>query len=453
MFRKVAVANRGTIAARLVRALSGLGIPSHVLCSEADVDAPYVHAAGGHTVIGPAPPKDSYLNREKVAEAARAAGCDAVHPGYGFLAEDAAFAELCAAKGLRFIGPSPKWLKVMGDKVAARSLMSGKGLPLCPSTGILEGSPADMIRECEKLGFPLLIKPAGGGGGIGMIPVLDPARLPQALETAASQAERGFGKRDLYAERLLSSPRHVEFQVASDGRGAVHLHERDCSVQRRRQKVVEEAGAPGIPREFLESMARKAAAILAESGYDHLGTVETLYSQDTGFGFLEVNPRLQVEHAVTEEVTGVDLVELQLYVAAGGRVQEKLPAPPPLSGHAVEARIYAEDPVRFLPSPGVLETFRPPKARGVRVETGYREGGAVTPYYDPMIAQVIAYGPDRLSALDLLFEALGDFGIEGVKTNIGFIRALIRHDPFREGFTHTTLAEEFVKAKGYAPME
>ncbi|MDR1039632.1 MAG: biotin carboxylase [Deltaproteobacteria bacterium] len=452
MFRKVAVANRGTIAARLVRALAGLGVSSHVLCSEADRDCPYVEAADGFTVIGPPPPRESYLDGGKVAEAALRAGCDAVHPGYGFLAEDAGFARLCGEKGLVFIGPSPDWLRIMGDKVASRDLMREKGLPLCPSTGILEGDAEAMARECESLGFPLLIKPAGGGGGIGMMPVLSPDRLLHALEAAASQAERGFGRRDLYAERLLVSPRHVEFQVAADGKDAVHLHERDCSVQRRRQKVVEEAGAPVIPRDRLAAMAFKVAGILGECGYDHLGTVETLYSPETGFGFLEVNPRLQVEHAVTEEVTGTDLVELQLRIAAGERVSALLPSPPPLSGHAIECRIYAEDPVRFLPSPGPLKVFRPPEGEGVRVETGFREGCAVTPFYDPMIAQVIVRAADRPKAMDLMFEALGDFAVEGVKTNIGFLRALMRHGPFREGKAHTTMAEELVKTKGYEPL-
>jgi acetyl-CoA carboxylase biotin carboxylase subunit len=452
VFKKVAVANRGAIAARLVRALAKLGVPSHVLCSEADRSNPYVEAADGFTVIGPPPPKESYLDRERVVSAALAAGCDAVHPGYGFLAEDAPFAALCGERGLKFIGPSPRWLEVMGDKVASRELMSREGLPLCPSTGILRGSPADMARECEALGFPLLVKPAGGGGGIGMMPVLEPAKLPSALEAAASQAERGFGRREIYAERLLLDARHVEFQVASDGTRAAHLHERDCSTQRRRQKVVEEAGAPAIPRDELEAMAAKAASILASVGYDHLGTVETLYSPETGFGFLEVNPRLQVEHAVTEETTGVDLAELQIRLAAGGSVPELLPSPPPLSGHAVEARIYAEDPVRFLPSQGPLKVFRPPSGPGIRVETGFCEGGAVTPFYDPMIAQVIARGPDRPAALDLLFDALGAFAVEGVKTNIAFVRALLKHGPFREGRVHTTLAEELVKAKGYEPL-
>ncbi|MDR1035985.1 MAG: biotin carboxylase [Deltaproteobacteria bacterium] len=452
MFRRVAVANRGTIAARLVRALAGLGVASHVLCSEADRDNPYVEAADGFTVLGPPPPRESYLDRERVCAAALAAGCDALHPGYGFLAEDAEFARLCGERGLAFIGPSPKWLRIMGDKVASRNLMRERGLPLCPSTGILRGDAAEMARECEALGFPLLIKPAGGGGGIGMVPVLSSDRLVSALEAAASQAERGFGRRELYAERLLVSPRHVEFQIASDGTSAVHLRERDCSVQRRRQKVVEEAGAPAIPRHELDAMAARAAAIMGGCGYDHVGTVETLYSPETGFGFLEVNPRLQVEHAVTEEVTGVDLAELQIRLAAGGKVPDLLPEAPEMSGHAVECRIYAEDSLRFLPSPGPLTVFRPPSGEGVRVETGFAEGGRVTPFYDPMIAQVITRGTDRVRAIDLMFDALGEFRIEGVKTNIGFLRALMKQDAFREGRVHTTMAEELVKTEGYVPL-
>jgi acetyl-CoA carboxylase biotin carboxylase subunit len=452
VFKRVAIANRGTIAARLVRALAKLGVPSHVLCSEADRANPYVDAADGFTVIGPPPPKESYLDSGKVVEAAIAAGCDAVHPGYGFLAEDSGFADLCAEKGLRFIGPSPKWLRIMGDKVASRDLMRSEGLPLCPSTGILPDDPEEAARLCEALGFPLLIKPCGGGGGIGMIPVTDPGKLSSSLQTAGSQAARGFGKKELYAERLLLAPRHVEFQIASDGKDAVHLHERDCSVQRRRQKVLEEAGAPALDRDELRAMAEKAAKILARSGYDHLATVETLYSPGTGFGFLEVNPRLQVEHAVTEEITGVDLVELQLKLASGARIPDLLPEAPKLTGHAIEARVYAEDSARFLPSPGPLKVFRPPNLPGVRVETGFAEGGTVTPFYDPMIAQVIARGPDRHAALDLLSEALRLFAIDGVKTNIGFIRALIASPPFREGRVHTVMAEEFVKGKDYKPL-
>ncbi|MDR1164523.1 MAG: biotin carboxylase [Deltaproteobacteria bacterium] len=453
MFRRVAVANRGTVAARIIRALRKLGVESHALCSEADIQCPYAREADGATVIGPAPPKESYLSHEKVIAAALAAKAEAIHPGYGFLAEDAAFARKALEKGLAFIGPSPRFLDIMGDKVAAREAMGRAGLPLGASTGVLSGTLEERAEEAARIGFPLLVKPAGGGGGIGMIPVWERDKLLSALKTAASQAERGFGKSDLYAERLVENPRHVEFQVvAKDGEG-VHLFERDCSIQRRRQKIIEEAGAPGIARAELLKMAALSRDILAGMGYDHLATVETLYGEETGFGFLEVNPRLQVEHAVTEEITGADLVVAQLRLASGEKVSDIFPAQPAWeSGWAIEARVYAEDSHKFLPSPGPLKVFRPPVMDGVRVETGFAEGGAITPFYDPMIAQVIAKGPDRLAAADLLFEALGAFAIEGLKTNIGFLRSALRHESFLAGKVHANLAAEIIADPHYRPL-
>jgi acetyl-CoA carboxylase biotin carboxylase subunit len=359
---------------------------------------------------------------------------------------------MVSERGLTFIGPDPKWLEVMGDKVKARELMGSLGLPLCPSTGILSGSLDEMAKEMSALGFPLLIKPASGGGGIGMIPVLSEDKLIKALETAASQAERSFGKRELYAERYLENPRHVEFQIVADGLSAIHLHERDCSTQRRRQKVVEEAGAPNIPDKSLTEMAQKAASIMSELHYNHLGTVETLYSEGLGFGFLEVNPRLQVEHAVTEELTGVDLVRVQITLAAGSKVEDIFPqGTPKKNGHAVEARIYAEDSLRFLPSPGPLTVFRPPSGKGLRVETGFKEGSMVTPFYDPMIAQVISWGESRDKALDILDEGLAAFTIQGLKTNIPFLRALVNYAPFREGRVNTGIAEALLKSPDYNP--
>ncbi|MDR2200311.1 MAG: biotin carboxylase [Deltaproteobacteria bacterium] len=450
MFKRVAVPNRGAVASRVVRALNELGVESLILCSEADKDNPYVAEATFFKVIGPSAPRESYLNQDAVIRAALEGGCDALHPGYGFLSENWEFARKTGEAGLVFIGPSPEFLKTMGDKVSARAVMGGRGFPLSPSTGTLLGTLEEMAREAEKIGFPLLIKPAGGGGGIGMIPVFESGKLQSGLKTAASQAERGFGKSELYAERLLINPRHVEFQIVADGREALHLHERDCSTQRRRQKVVEEAGAPGIEEALLRETAEKAARALASLGYDHLGTVETLYSRESGFSFLELNPRLQVEHAATEEVTGTDLVKIQLRLASGEKLKDILPAgTPEKRGHAVEARIYAEDPLRFLPSPGPLKVFRPPYGGGVRVETGFKEGGVVTPFYDPMIAQVIARGETRGEALDKLSSALEAFRVEGVKTNIPFILALLRHPPFREGGAHTGTSEELVKSPGY----
>ncbi|MDR1110482.1 MAG: biotin carboxylase [Deltaproteobacteria bacterium] len=452
MFKKVAIANRGAVAARLVQALGEMGIGSVALCSEADRDLPYVGQADHFAVIGPPPPRDSYLDHEAVIGAALAAGAEAIHPGWGFLSEDPVFAQKAIDRGLAFIGPSPRWLRVMGDKVAARAEMARLGLPVAPSTGELAGSLDEKAAEARKLGFPLMIKPSGGGGGIGMIPVEDEGALAKALETAESQALRGFGRGAVYAERLLRDPRHVEFQVVADRHGgAVHLLERDCSVQRRRQKILEEAGAPGIGRESLARMAGKAAEVLRLLGYDHLGTVETLYDAASGFSFLEVNPRLQVEHAVTEEVTGVDLVASQIRIAAGERVADVLGTPPAgPAGHALEARIYAEDPVRFLPSPGRLSVFRPPSRRqGLRVLTGFAEGSAVTPFYDPMVAQVIVSGEDRASAIGRMAEALSEFEIAGIKTNIPFLRLMLAHGPFLEGRLGTSLAESLVASPGY----
>ncbi|MDL2226598.1 acetyl-CoA carboxylase biotin carboxylase subunit [Deltaproteobacteria bacterium OttesenSCG-928-M10] len=448
MFQKVVIANRGAVAARLVKTLRAMGIKSVALYSEADKDLPYVAEADEARLIGPPPAPQSYLNQEAILTAAREAGADAVHPGYGFLSENAAFAEKVGAAGMTFIGPDPKWLKIMGDKTASKALMAEKGMPVSPSTGILKGSVDEQAAEAGALGFPLLIKPSGGGGGIGMTPVFEASKLAAAIESASKLAARSFGEPALYAERLMTDPRHVEFQIVADRAGrAVHLFERDCSTQRRRQKVVEEAGAPNIPAADLAAMADRAASIMQSIGYDHLGTVETLYSPETGFAFLEVNPRLQVEHGVTEEITGLDLVEIQIRLAAGMPLAEAMPRRPEKpAGHAIEARIYAEDPVKFFPSPGPLKVFRPPRGQGVRVETGFAEGAVITPNYDPMIALLIVQADSREAAMDLMYDALGDFAVEGIKTNIPFVMGLMKYTPFREGRVHTGLAEEYLKA-------
>jgi acetyl-CoA carboxylase biotin carboxylase subunit len=411
-----------------------------------------------------------------VIGAAVRAGAEALHPGWGFLAEDAAFARKLSDRGVAFIGPSPRFLEIMGDKVISRQRLAEAGLPCAPSTGELSGTLEERAGEAARLGFPLLVKPSGGGGGIGMIAAESEAELLKALEAAESQALRGFGRGAVYAERLVRNPRHVEFQVVADRHGSIrHLFDRDCSIQRRRQKVIEEAPAPGIGRAALSAMAGRAAGALGGLGYDHLGTLETLFDpqahepiQDparaparapgrvpagdpaSGFSFLEVNPRLQVEHAVTEAVTGVDLAVLQLALASGASLSEALPAAPEApAGHAVEARIYAEDSLRFLPSPGRLKVFRPPSGQSLRVEAGYGEGSLVTPFYDPMIAQVIAAGPTRDEALDALDSALAGFEVEGLKTNLGFLRLMIGHPDFRGGRIHTGLAEELLRSPGY----
>lgn len=444
MFEKVLIANRGAIAARLIRTLRRLKIRSVAAYSEADADLPYLAEADEKVLIGPASARESYLNQDALLEAAGKYKVDAVHPGYGFLSENAVFAARVMEAGIAFIGPDPKWLKLMGDKTAARKLMKERGMPVTSSTDILSGSLGKQVDTAAALGFPLLIKPAGGGGGIGMVQVNDRTGLASAIESARKLGASSFSEASIYAERLVEKPRHVEFQVLADHWGnSVHLFERDCSVQRRRQKVVEEAGAPGIPESQLAFMANHAVSILSSLGYNHIGTVETLYNKEMGFVFLEVNPRLQVEHAVTEEVSGVDLVATQIRLASGLPLAEVLPCHPgKLSGHAIEARIYAEDPFTFLPSSGFLEVFRPPSGTGIRVETGYGEGAWVTPFYDPMIAQVIVRAENRRLAMDILYEALGNFSVRGVRTNIPFIRELLRFAPFRAGKIHTGLAEE-----------
>lgn len=453
MFKKVIIANRGAVAARLIKALNFLGVKSVVIYSEADQDLPYVKEAEESFLIGSAPAAQSYLNQDAILEVARKTGAEALHPGYGFLAENPVFAQKVLEAGLTFIGPSPKWLKIMGDKTESRRMMGGQGMPLGPSTGILTGALEEKARQAAAIGFPLLIKPASGGGGIGMTPVYDPEKLPAAIESAESLARRSFGETSLYAEKLALKPRHVEFQIMADKNGcrATHLFERDCSVQRRRQKIVEEAGAPKLPEDQARAMASRAAEIMSKVGYDHIGTVETLYDAQNGFAFLEVNPRLQVEHAVTEEVTGVDIAVAQIRMAAGLSLEEAVDRPEAPSGHALEARIYAEDSARFLPSPGRLKTFAPPKGTGVRVETGFAQGCEVTPYYDPMIAQVIVKAETRELAINRMHAALGDFRIEGIKTNIYFLRALMQNEAFRAGDVHTSLAEEVVRTPGYCP--
>ena len=443
MYRKVLVANRGAVAARIIAALRKLGIASVAVYSEADRDLPYLAMADECHAIGPAAPAASYLNQEALLEAVRRSGADGLHPGYGFLSENPAFASRVMEAGCSFIGPGPKWLEAMGHKTQARELMAKYGMPMGASSGILSGEWEEQLAAARRIGFPVLVKPANGGGGIGMLPAHSEAELAAALERAASLARRSFGNAELYLERLMLQPRHIEFQVLADCHGAVrHLFERDCSVQRRHQKVIEESPAPNIDRDEIAATAGRITGILAELGYDNIGTVETLYDPQAGFAFLEMNTRLQVEHAVTEEVTGIDLVQSQIRLAAGERLDQVLPADITPLGHAIEVRVYAEDPKRFLPSPGPLRVFRPPSGDGVRIETGYAEGNIVTPFYDPMLAKVIVHGADRAQAIARMQDALGSFAIEGVKTNIAFALQVLADEAFRAGRVHTGLTAE-----------
>lgn len=452
MFNKVLVANRGAVAARVLRALKSLGIRTVAVYSEADAGLPYLSMADESYAIGAADARASYLNQDVLLEVIRRSGVDGVHPGYGFLSENAAFAERIINAGVGFIGPSPRWIAAMGHKTRARELMAAHGMPMGSSSALLNENEADTLAQASRIGFPVLVKPAGGGGGIGMLPARDEAELLKAVAQARSLAQRSFGSAELYLERLVERPRHVEFQILADRHGNVrHLFERDCSVQRRHQKVIEEAGAPRIPRAQLDVAAQNISGILGRLGYDVIGTVETLYDQAGGFQFLEMNTRLQVEHAVTEEVTGVDLVASQVRLAWGERLDQVLPQEVLLRGHAIEARIYAEDPVRFFPSPGTLKTLRLPKGEGIRVETGYAEGDQVTPHYDPMIAKVIARGDSRAEAIKRLEEGLSSTVVEGVKTNIPFVRQVLRSSEFSAGDVHTGLgADVLARAKAAA---
>jgi acetyl-CoA carboxylase biotin carboxylase subunit len=438
MFSKVLVANRGAVAARVLRALYDLGVKSAAVYSEADYGAPYLELASETYAIGPAPAQESYLNQDTLLEVIKRSCAQGVHPGYGFLSENADFAQRVIDAGARFIGPSPKWISAMGHKTRAREIAAAHGMPVAKGTEVLPADSDKVLAAARSIGFPVLVKPAGGGGGIGMLPAKNESELLEAVERSRSMAARGFGNAEVYLERLIERPRHVEFQVLGDTHGgAAHLFERDCSTQRRNQKVIEEAPAPAIARSDVESMAARVAAMVREMGYDNIGTVEMLYGPDGSFSFLEMNTRLQVEHGVTEEVTGVDLVKAQVRCAAGETLGAILPGTIELEGHAIQARVYAEDPRNFFPSPGKLKVFRPPQDPGVRVETGYAEGRDVTPHYDPMIAKVIVHAPTRERAVDRLIEALEAFEIQGPKTNIPVVLAVLRSEAFRAGEVHT----------------
>ena len=441
MFEKVLIGNRGAVAARILRSLKLLRIRSVVVYSEADQDAPYLADADEAVCIGPAAARDSYLNQDAVLDAMRSTGADALHPGYGFLSENAEFAACVAEAGACFIGPSPRFIDAMGHKTRARELAKQHGLPVTAGSGVLAETD-DAGAAAREIGYPVLVKPAAGGGGIGMLPARSEAELVSAVERARSMALRGFGNAEVYLERFFERPRHIEFQVLCDRHGDARvLFERDCSAQRRHQKILEEAPAPGVARDELEAVSHRIETMMREIGYDNIGTVEMLRASDGTFTFLEMNTRLQVEHGVTEEVAAVDLVTAQIRIAAGERLADVLPTALAPRGHAIEARVYAEDPKRFYPSPGRLARFDLPS--GVRVETGYREGSEVTPHYDPLLAKVIVHEPTRERAIGRLVAALESFVVAGVKTNIAALLAILRSEPFASGRgIHTGLVAE-----------
>ena len=448
MFHKVIVANRGAVASRVLRALNEMGIRSVALYSEADAGAPYLAMASETYAIGPPPARESYLNQDLILDIIRQSRADGLHPGYGFLSENASFAQRVIDAGAHFIGPSPKWIDAMGHKTKARELAAQHGMPMSKGSPVLPMDNDLILQAARNIGYPVLVKPAGGGGGIGMLPAKDEAALLETVERSRSMASRGFGNAEVYLERLFERPRHVEFQILGDQHGNVaHLFERDCSTQRRNQKVIEEAPGPNIPRDKVNAVAEHITGILRKIGYDNIGTVEMLMGADGSFNFLEMNTRLQVEHGVTEEVTGVDLVKAQIRSAAGEKLSDILPAKIEIQGHAIQARVYAEDPKNFFPSPGKLNVFRPPMDGSVRVETGFAEGRDVTPHYDPMIAKVIAHAPTRAAAIDKLIGALEAFEIQGLKHNLPAVIAILKSEPFRAGDVHTGLIPEVLKKK------
>ena len=448
MFRRLLIANRGEIARRINRVAQGMGLETVAVYSDADAALPHVREASRAVRLGPAPSRESYLNTGAVLEAARQTGAEAVHPGYGFLSESADFARACTEAGLLFVGPPPEAMARMKDKARARELAGAAGVPLVPGSAGLVVDVAMAAAEAERIGYPILVKAAGGGGGIGMTVAHTAAELEKAFRQSADRAKAAFGREGVYLESYFPAPRHVEVQVLGDSRGhLIHVLERECSIQRRHQKVVEEAGSPlflgGRNAGLLEAMGRSALAAARAFGYANAGTVEFLVSEG-GFYFIEMNARLQVEHPVTEATTGLDLIGWQLRIAAGESLpirQEEVRR----LGHALEFRIYAEDPVRFFPSPGRLAVFQVPEGDGVRVDAGYAQGDVVTPHYDPMVAKLIVSGRDREEAIVRAERALGDFHVEGIKTNLPLHLRIVRDRAFQEGALDTHFLEKHAK--------
>lgn len=438
---RVLVANRGAIARRVIRTCQAMGLQTVAVYSPADAAAPYLAEAGASFALPGVTPQESYLNQAALLEIADISGADAVHPGYGFLAENSQFAAAVNERGLTFIGPQPKWLAQMGDKVAARALFADQGFPIFPGSGLLTDMTKAVV-QAKSIGYPIMVKPSGGGGGMGMEVVPDSRRLDLAIQRAQAIAHSAFGESGVYLERAIIQPRHVEFQILGDGAGsAIHLYERECSVQRRNQKLIEESPAPGIDKQLVARHAELAAAVCANLSYDNIGTLETLFAPDGEVGFLEMNTRIQVEHAVTEMITGVDLVQIQIELACGGR----LPAQPKRRGFAVEARLYAEDSDTLMPSTGRLHHFRPPELHGVRVETGYQQGQVIGPYYDAMLAKIIACGDTREMAIGRLLVALQAFEVSGVKTNAKLLMRILQNEDFLGGRVDTAIVERLMR--------
>ncbi len=447
MFKKVLIANRGEIALRVIRACRELGIATVAVHSTADANALHVRFADESVCIGPPPSKESYLNIPQLLSAAEITRADAIHPGYGFLSENSEFAKVCRDCKIHFIGPRPEMISLMGNKVRARNAAREAGLPLLPGSIGTVKDPKEAEVFAREIGFPVILKAAAGGGGKGMKIVREPHALAQAFSTAAAEAVASFGNGDLYIERYVEKPRHIEIQIVADEHGRIiHLGERECSVQRRHQKLIEESPSPALTPELRQQMGEDSIRAMEKLGYNNVGTIEYLLDENGRFYFMEMNTRIQVEHPVTELVTGIDLVREQIKLSSGEPLQRKQ-EDIQMRGHAIECRVNAEDPVTFVPWPGKITAYSVPGGYGVRVDSSAYENYTVLPYYDSLLAKLIVYAEDRPTAIRRMQRALGEYVVQGIRTNIPFHRAAMAEDAFVEGNYDTRFVERLLASE------
>jgi acetyl-CoA carboxylase, biotin carboxylase subunit len=448
VFSKVLIANRGEIALRIIRACKELGVATVAIYSEADVDSLHVQLADEAVCIGPAQSAESYLKIDRIISAAEITDVDAIHPGYGFLAENAHFAEVCASCNIKFIGPSPAAIRTMGDKNAAREQARKAGVPVCPGSDGIVDSEKSALRIAKKIGYPVMLKAVAGGGGRGMRPAHNDGSLIQAFHAARTEAEKAFGNGDVYIEKLIEHPHHIEFQVIGDGHGRlVHLGERDCSIQRRNQKIVEECPSQLLDADLRKRMGQCSVDLAGSVGYENAGTIEYLVDKNGDFYFMEMNTRIQVEHPVTEEVYGCDLVREQIQIATGEHLSQHVAEARPRS-HAIECRINAEDPDNnFQPSPGTIDLYYAPGGRGVRIDSHVYSKYTIPPYYDSMIAKLICVGSTRYSTVRRMARALSEYLITGIKTTIPFHVKIMQDAAFLRGEFDTGFVEKLVGMK------
>jgi len=446
LFKKVLIANRGEIAVRIIKACQEMGVNTVAIYSDVDKEAPHVQLAGEAINLGDPTPIESYLNIPKIIKIAKETGAEGIHPGYGFLAENPDFAQSCNDIGIKFIGPPPKVISLMGDKIAAKTTMQKANVPVIPGYHGEKQDNVSLIKEGKKIGFPLLVKAAAGGGGKGMRIVHSEELLEQSIESAKRESKSAFGDDTVFLEKYLDKPRHIEFQILADEHGnVIHLFERECSVQRRHQKIIEETPSPVMTPQLREKMGKAAVAAAKAAGYTNAGTVEFMVDGNLNFYFMEMNTRLQVEHPITEMTTGIDLAKWQLRIACGEKLK---PKQSDLSqrGHAIECRIYAEDPSNgFLPSIGTLTKVDAPTGPNIRNDTGIYTGMEVTPYYDPMLAKLVTYAENRTESINKMIWALSHYVVMGVTSNISFLKTVIEHEEFKKGNITTHFVDDYFK--------